>query len=181
MSLIALLLSAVVGSAWYRWRYPYGYSHCCLSAFALALNAYADDNGGWFPAGGESPEASLCLLWQCRAKVHPGPYLGEPDVFRGMTVPYETVNTILRGGRPLGPDTCGWHYVEGLSRADGPDIGILWCKTALDHNGKRTDDGGRQVLLTSDASEWVPGDKWEAYVRRQNDLRRERRSDTTAP
>jgi hypothetical protein len=46
-----------------RQRFPYGRSHSCDKGLMFALDEYARDHNGAYPAGEESPEASLSLLY----------------------------------------------------------------------------------------------------------------------
>ena len=100
--------SAVV--AYFRWQYPYGWSHCCLLGLRGSLEEYAKRHDGHFPAGAGCPEASLSLLYR--------EGLTDANTLRGKTVPEKVVKDILERGELLGPDTCGWHYVEGLTLAE---------------------------------------------------------------
>ena len=145
----------------YKRNYPYGSSHCCIIGMMGALEQYALDHGGIYPKGEITPEASLSLL--CRSN-----YL-DAYTIRGMTVPEKQVRRILERGELLGPNDCGWHYVEGLTQADDPRLALLYCKEALGHNGNRTEDGGRQVVLVS-GIEWISGDKWPAFLQQQKEL-----------
>ena len=172
---IALL---VVGGGmfYYKWKYPYGWSHCCIIGMMSSLEQYAEEHGGHYPAGESSPEASLSLL--CRSN-----YI-DAYTIRGMTVPESTVRPILERGGLLGPDSCGWQYVEGLTQADDPRIALLYCKQALGHNGQRTKDGGRQVVFVgSGGITWVSGDRWPSFLKEQKELlsSRSSRAKTGAP
>jgi hypothetical protein len=160
--LAIIAVSAVSGRIYYKWKYPYGWSHCCIIAMMSVLEQYAMENGGRYPTGGSSPEASLSLL--CRSN-----YL-DAYTIRGMTVPENTVRKILDRGNLLGPDTCGWHYTDGLTRADDPRIALLYCKQPLGHNGQRMKDGGRQVVFVGANIEWISGDKWPAFIEEQKEL-----------
>jgi hypothetical protein len=93
---------------------------------------------------------------------------------RGMTIPTRTVSSVLESGGLLGPDTCGWNYVPGLTQADDQGLALLWCKSALGHNGERAKDGGRQVAFVGGGVEWIPGDKWEEFLTKQKELHQER-------
>jgi hypothetical protein len=158
---IAMLVSG--GAAYYKWKYPYGWSHCCIILMKNALEQYAEEHGGRYPAGESSPEASLSLL--CRSN-----YL-DPATIRGMTVPESTVGRIFQGGGLLGPDSCGWQYVEGLTQADDPRLALLYCKQALGHNGQRTKEGGRQVVFVgSGRIDWISGDRWPVFLKEQKQL-----------
>lgn len=147
---------------YYKMVFPYGQSHCCIIQMSGALEQYAEENGGRFPSGGATPEASLSLLYRSN-------YL-DAYVLRGMTVPEKIVRGILEAGGVLGPESCGWHYVPGLTRADDADLALLWCKMPLGHNGQRMKDGGRQVVFIGRGIEWISGDKWPAFLSEQQAL-----------
>jgi len=153
-------LAALVGL--YRVHYPYGMSHCCILILGGALKAYADDHDGQFPAGKATPEASLSLLYQ-------GSYAGA-YLLRGKTVPEKTVEKILKGGGLLGPESCGWHYVEGLRTNDDGRIGILWDKVGLGHNGQRLKHGGHEVIFIDGDRQFIPAKDWDAFLKGQQDL-----------
>lgn len=163
---LILLLVAVV-YAYCRYKYPYGWSHCCDKALYLALVHYADKHDGKFPAGEATPEASLSLLYK------EDPYIAH--TLRGKSVPETLVLERLGQGQLLSPDTCGWHYVEGLTLDDDPGIAIFWDKAGLDHNGGRLWGGGHIVWFVTSRSEHVPQDKWDAFLAEQNRLLADRR------
>jgi hypothetical protein len=152
--------------AYYRWNYPYGSSHCCDIGLAGSLSAYAREHGGAFPSGERTPEASLSLLY---------PKYTNANALRGKTVPLETVEEILESGQLLGPDTCGWHYVEGLTLKDDGRIAILWDKAGLGHNGERLREGGHYVVFLRGDREYVPESEWPAFLEKQEELLRQRR------
>jgi hypothetical protein len=160
--LTAVGLLVAGATAYYRVTFPYGQSHCCIIQMSGALEQYAEENGGRYPAGEASPEASLSLLYKSN-------YV-DAYVLRGMTVPERTVRSILEGGGLLGPESCGWQYVPGLTRADDPGLALLWCKSPLGHNGQRSKGGGRQVVFSGRGIEWISGDKWPAFLQRQKEL-----------
>ena len=148
-----------------RWKYPYGWSHCCDKGLMLSLYQYAEDHGGAYPAGEATPEASLSLLY---------PKYADANLLRGKIVPEDVVQAVLDRGERLGPDTCGWHYVEGLRRDDDPRLAIVWDKVGLGHNGERNSDGGRTVQFVH-FHEYIPGAKWAEFVREQERLLAERK------
>jgi len=152
----------IAGGVHYKSKYPYGHSHCCIIGVMGALEQYASENGGRYPTGEPSPEASLSLL--CRSN-----YL-DAYTIRGMIVPEDTVRAILDKGDLLGPDSCGWHYADGLTRADDSRIALLYCKQPLGHNGDKTKDGGRQVVFVGGNIEWLPGKKWPTFLEEQKEL-----------
>jgi hypothetical protein len=163
INILAVLgILVVAGMVYYKWRFPYGASHCCILVMAGSLEQYANDNAGHYPAGQSSPEASLSLMYRSN-------YLNA-YMLRGMTVSEKTTSTILKSGGLLGPDTCGWHYTEGLTKLDDPKLALLYCKQALGHNGQRTEDGGRQVVFVGGDVEWISGEKWPSFVAEQKAL-----------
>lgn len=137
-------------------------SHCCILIVGGALKSYAGDHGGQFPAGKPTPEASLSLLYQ-------GGY-ADASLLRGKTVPEKTVATVLKSGALLGPDSCGWHYVEGLTTNDDGRIAILWDKVGLGHNGQRLKQGGHEVVFVDGDRQFVPGKDWDTFLKGQEDL-----------
>lgn len=166
--LMAVILAVGCVKVRYRMMYPYGWSHCCIIQMSGALNQYAEENHGKYPADEATPEASLSLLYRSN-------YI-DAYVLRGMTVPEKKVRAVLESGGLLGPDSCGWHYVPGLTLADDPGLALLWCKAALDHNGERTKDGGRQVVFLGRGIEWVSGEKWPSFLEEQKELMKQRSS-----
>lgn len=164
LTVVAALAAA--GAVYYRATFPYGRSHCCIDLMSFALEEFAREHDGKYPAGEVSPEASLSLL--CKSN-----QVG-PHIMRGMTVSESAVRRVLESGQLPGPDTCGWHYVPGLTQADDPSLALLWCKAALGHNGQRTRGGGRQVVFVGGATRWVSGNEWPEFLRQQDELLRTR-------
>jgi hypothetical protein len=163
VAVVAVLAAA--GFAYHRHRYPHGWSHCCDKQLMMALLAYADRHDGWFPRGEASPEASLSLLH----REDPGSV--NANLLRGKTVPEADVRGRLEAGRLLTPETCGWHYVEGLRKDDDPQLALFWDKAGLGHNGERLSGGGHHVCLVGGGIEYIPGDRWEAFLAEQERLR----------
>jgi hypothetical protein len=151
------------GYAWRRYTYPYGWSHSCLSQLAVALRAYAELNEGCFPAGGACPEASLSLL----DRGHNGVYA---EMLCGKTKSAQTAKTILQRGELLGPDTCDWHYVEGLTLADDARIAVVWDKIGLGHNGERLSKGGHTICRLDSTEDVIPESDWPEFLREQERL-----------
>jgi hypothetical protein len=158
---------AVLGYCYYRYRFPYGWSHCCDKCLMFALHEYAEDHGGTFPAGQPTAEASLSLLY---------PKYADAEILCGKTVPVDTVRAILERGDRLTPETCGWHYVEGLTLKDDRRLAILWDKAGLGHFGERTSDGGRTVLLVNFGYKYVAGDDWPGFLEEQERLLADRKA-----
>jgi hypothetical protein len=169
-SLVALAILIVAsgtlflgGWAYYRTQYPYGWSHCCLKGLWLDLYNYAQRHNGHFPTGAGCPEASLSLLYR------ENPVECGANILRGKTVPEEVVKDILERDGLLAPDSCGWHYVEGLTLADAPEIAIVWDKVGLDHNGRNL-KGGHSVCYLSGLEEVVPASDWAGFLETQAQL-----------
>jgi hypothetical protein len=116
---------AVFALVWFANRnYPFGRDHCCDKQLFLALLSYADANGGRFPAGGSTPEASLSLLY---------PNDLPARILRGKTYPEGPAKQLLEAGQPLTPETCGWQYIEGLTvqKHGSGRIALFWDKFVL--------------------------------------------------
>jgi hypothetical protein len=156
------------GYGWYRNTYPFGYSHCCDKQLAFLLRNYADSNGGWFPKGEATPEASLSLLHR------KFPEWVTANLLRGKTVPEAAVQARLDHRELLTPDTCGWHYIEGLTLADDSGLALFWDKEGLGHNGQRLSDGGHIVMFVSGFSKHIPATQWQSFLDEQASLRAQR-------
>jgi len=142
--------------------FPYGGSHCCLKVlWSFSLEPYAREHGGHFPRGEATPEASLSLLYR--------EHLADANVLRGKTVSLETVEGILGSGELLDPDSCGWHYVEGLTLRDDRRIAIVWDKVGLAHNGQNL-FGGHSVLFLDGTEKVIPKSDWPKFLADQESL-----------
>ena len=102
------------------------------------------------------------------------------DVLRGKTVPAKIVEKALARDGVLGPASCGWHYVEGLSESDEPMLAVVWDKVSgLGHNGDSQPsvaheivhlDGSTRLILKRDWPDFVVEQKRriaEAYRKRK--------------
>jgi len=147
----------------YAWMFPFGWSHSCIRILSGELSAYADIHGH-FPAGQQTPEASLSLLY------HKGFGVGA-ETLRGKTVPLSLVERILSEGGLLGADTCGWHYVEGLTHRDDRHLAILWDKVGLGHNGERLFPPGHEVLFLNGDVRIIRKADWQTFLEEQEELR----------
>jgi len=149
------------GWGYYRWEFPYGFTHSCDKQLELALHQYAEEHGGFYPAGEATPEASLSLLY---------PKYANANLLSGKTVPVERVQEILEQGKLLGPETCGWHYVEGLSLNDNRRLAIFWDKVGLGHNGQRLRNGGHSVVFVGRDFEVISAQEWPSFLEEQEKL-----------
>lgn len=164
---VALLLATC--RTYMRWKYPYGQSHCCDKQLMGVLENYARDHGGRYPSGEKTPEASLSLLYPKYAPAY---------LLTGKTVPENVVRRILEQGQRLGPETCGWHYVEGLTVKDDPRLAIFWDKAGLGHDGERLSTPGHWVQFIGWGSEFIPETEWAGFLEEQQKLLAERQNNT---
>ncbi len=159
LSLAGLVLVAG-GVRLYRYHYPYGRDHCCDKALGLALSLYAETHGGRFPTGGATPEASLSLLYP--------DYLSAEDL-RGKTYPVGPAKELLEAGQPLTPETCGWHYIDGLTQNNAPShrIAIAWDKIGLGHSSERLPEGGHSVVFMDAHGQVIKEADWPRFLAEQ--------------
>jgi hypothetical protein len=159
--LLALILPALAIS-WFQRHYPYGMSHSCETQLMFALQNYANANQGWFPRGEATPEASLSLLYQAG--------LASPEMLHGKSVRLREVRERLAAGLLLTPETCGWHYVEGLRLDDPPKLALFWDKVGLGHDGERSNV--YRVYFVDLTSEPIPKTEWDQFLQSQTVLRK---------
>jgi len=157
------IIVASLGYGLWRQQHPYGLSHCCDLQLGSALRQYASTNGGWLPAGEKTPEASLSLIYGAVPWVN-------ANVLRGKTVPEAAVQACLDRGERLTPETCGWHYVEGLREDDDANLAVCWDKIGLDHFGGSLPDGGHTVLYLSGSHGTIPAAEWSNFLDQQQKL-----------
>ena len=159
--LILAMVLAGAGYGYYRYAFPYGWTHACDKVLSSALRDYALRHDGWFPRGEETPEASLSLL-------HPEL---RAETLHGKSCPIEKTRARLEAGLKLTPETCGWHYVEGLRNDDDKELALFWDKVGLGHNGGRLGSGCHYVWFVDGNREFISGDEWGAFLRNQEELR----------
>lgn len=161
-SLITIIgLGIVAEQIWYHYTFPYGWSHCCDIQLAFALQQYAEDHGGHFPSGADCPEASLSLLYSNYVNA---------NLLRGKIISLKTVEHALAANGKLGPDSCGWHYVEGITLSDDSQIAIVWDKVGLGHNGQRLEHGGHFIIRADGRQDFVSGEGWSNFSQEQQEL-----------
>lgn len=164
---IGLVYTVALVAAWRdAAQYPFGHSHCCDKALYLALMNYAESHNGDFPAGDGTPEASLSLLYS--------EHLADANLLRGKSVPEKTVQEILDRNELLGPESCGWHYVEGLSKNDDGRLALFWDKEGLDHNGGRLPEGGHIVWFINSEHPHINAADWPDFLAEQKKLQQQR-------
>ncbi len=124
---------------------------------------YAQDHGSWLPHGEVTPEASLSLLYQYDPSTLS--YFGGKNISRG------TVEAALKRDGKLSPETCGWHYVEGLREGDDPEIAVAWDKViGLGHNGQRLRGMMHEVILLGAWHQYVSKQEWPEFIANQKRL-----------
>jgi hypothetical protein len=170
----ALVMLVVAGVAFFGyviipWQCPYGISRLTDEHLMVALRSYAEQNGGAYPAGEATPEASLSLLARL-----PAPYNAPADLLRGKSVPLEKTAAVLARGELLGPETCGWHYVEGLRVDDNPNIAMFWDKVGLGLHGEKLSPGDHIVTTVNGQQRLVAGAEWPSFLEAQKKLVAER-------
>jgi hypothetical protein len=157
-------LIAVAGiSGWWHYTFPFGYSHTCSKGLGSALRIYAEAHSGWLPHGGATPEASLGLL----AEDDP---IDANWVLGGKNVRPEIVRAIVAKKEKFGPETCGWHYVEGLREDDEPRIMVAWDKVVgLGHNGERRRRFMHEVVFLDGSIQFVTKSAWPQFLVEQRE------------
>jgi len=155
------------GYAWYRTRYPFGWSHCCDTGIYFALYNYIAHDGK-FPAGEATPEASLSLINETSGNLGYWPC--------GKSGSLDRTQAILDQGKLLTPDTCGWHYVAGLTTSDDHSIAILWDKEGLGHSGERLPEGGHFVTFVGGSRQYIPAKQWQQFLAEQEVLLSQRKN-----
>ena len=165
---ILLWFSAIVlvlaggALAWWRYTFPYGKTHRCDTLLSLALSNYAAAHGGRYPFGESSPEASLSLLYR-------EGFIDAEDL-RPITVSAKVVRQEANSGRLLTPETCGWHYVEGLRESDSPELALFWDKAGVGHWGERLRGGGYIVTFVGRPSRHILASEWTMFLETQRRL-----------
>jgi hypothetical protein len=111
----------------------------------------------------KTPEASLSLLCTNTET--------SKFVLRGKHLPQRLVDETLGRDGVLGPDSCDWHYVEGLREDDNPRLALAWDKVSgVSHNGRRSLELEHEVLLVDGSVRYIMKQKWPAFVEEQKGL-----------
>jgi hypothetical protein len=100
----------------------------------------------------------------------------DANLLRGKSVPEAIVKEILERGELLGPETCGWHYVEGLHHNDDHRLAIFWDKEGLGHNGERLIDGGHTVWFLNSDHPQITAEQWPQFLAEQAELHKQLRT-----
>lgn len=166
LSIALAVLFVLSGSVYglYRYYYPLGIEHRCDILLWFALQEYAQKHDGAFPTGEATPEASISLI----QSLHPSDEYAY--MLHRRDVPIDVVQQILKRGELLGPDTCGWNYVEGLRLDSNPRLALFWDKEGLGHNGERLSGGGHVVTFVSSIREHITAADWDGFLEEQRKL-----------
>ncbi len=169
IAVVVLVIGSLFAAAYRhrRHQYPLGSYHRCDKQLHMALREYADTHDGRFPSGEATPEASLSLL---------GSDYGYLLVRRGESV--EVVEEMLERGELLGPETCGWNYVEGLSVDSNHELALFWDKEGLSEVGRRLPEGGHYVSFVGQAYSYIPASEWDNFLEGQRKLLAEEKAKT---
>jgi hypothetical protein len=125
---------------------------------------YARDHDGWLPHGEKTPEASLASF--AKDDISSALWL-----LGGKSVSSEVVRAALTNAGAFGPDTCGWHYVEGLREEDDPKIVVAWDKTVgLDHHGMRKTGMAHEVVFLDGSVQYISQARWMRLVAEQKEI-----------
>jgi hypothetical protein len=91
----------------------------------------------------------------------------DAKILRGKTFPEGPAAKLLASGKPLTPETCGWHYVDGLTMPQGSvwrNVAIFWDKVGLGHNSERLPDGGHTVCFMGGDSRVINQADWRRFL-----------------
>lgn len=164
LKIALVVVAAGAGFAyWHYDQYPYGWTHVCDTQLYFALRNYAEDHAGAFPSGKATPEACLSVLYG-------EPYEANAHLLSGKSIDTEVAAEALANGG-LGPASCGWHYVPGLTLNDSPELALFWDKTGLNHNGRRLEEGGHIVWFINGEREHITAAEWPSFLDEQARLR----------
>ena len=84
---------------------------------------------------------------------------------RGKNIPRAIADTALIKDGVLGPESCGWHYIEGLREDDDPQIAALWDKVrGLGHNGQRRPGMAHEVSLLDGSHTGISEAEWPKFI-----------------
>jgi hypothetical protein len=156
-ALVVISALCVAGLVGYRWYFPYGNTHCCSAGIGIQLNNYASAHDGWLPHGESSPEASMSLL--CVDSTNFLPWV------RGKNVSMTIAESAWKKDGRLSPESCGWHYVEGLRSDDDSAIAVAWDKVrGLGHNGQRRAGKTREIILLDCSHTEIPEASWSQFM-----------------
>ena len=140
----------------------------CIKGTGLSLLTYAQDHQGRFPFHTNGYGDALLLITNEMA-----------DFWAGFTGPgYDggVFAEAARTGRHIPEEACGRVYVQGLSRADNPQIALLFDKLPTpggDHChflARLRAPLVREVWTIADGVKVIPENEWPAYSNQQIEL-----------
>ena len=129
---VLIVVGLVAVEVTYHLVFPFGYSNASSERLGKDFLTYATNHNHWFPYGESTPEASLGLLYKDDTNA-------AALMLGGKIVSRDTAAATLKEHGRISPETCGWHYVEGLRDDDDDAIVVAWDKAkSLGHYGQRT-------------------------------------------
>jgi hypothetical protein len=160
---LAVALVALVGIAFYRWKFPHGDRTGYLPCVSSALDLYARQHDGWFPDDPTVPVRALTNLV---------PDYVSPKMLAGLSGDRRTAEyRILNGGSFTGSES-SWVYQTGLRIDDPGDIALLWDQIGgLRGNGMRIRSGDHCVAFISGEIRLVSRETWSSFTNSQAKLR----------
>ena len=162
-----MTLLIVIAVKWYRKTSPNLNRHICLKQIGLSLRMYSNVYNGPFPAGKESPEASLSLLYT-------EGFLTNVEFLSGNSMMPEEAETVLKAGGLMNSEVCSWHYVEGLTENDDSDLAIMWDKV-LGLGGRYSKSGCTEVLFINGRTEYIKVSEWQDFLKKQEELHKQKK------
>ena len=88
----------------------------------------------------------------------------------GKNIPASKAREVWKQKGELTPESCGWHYVEGLRTNDDPQIAIAWDKIfGLGHNGQRIRGLAHEVILVNGERKGIAMKEWPKFALEQRE------------
>jgi hypothetical protein len=173
-SILLLIGTAVClagAAAWHKYTYPYGHRAFLLPFMHSALEDFAREHFGKYPASDKGPGEALRLLY---------PKYCSADELAGVSGDVNAMRKALREDGTITRPLTSWVYVQGLERGDDANLAVLWeSKEGLFANGKRNSFGGHAVLLLGGTFTNVPAADWAGFLKQQEELRKAVQSSRT--
>jgi len=158
--LLFIFVAVLVVRMIWKSLYPYGARPCCLPCMNMALLFYAEENGGWFPAGGANP-------WESLRKVETDPVL-----LAGVTGDRAALLERVKNGEMLDHSVSSWVYFPGFRQDELGELAIIWERApGIGLNGHTVKKGGHAVGFADGHSEFIYGAEWSAFLAEQKRIR----------
>jgi len=165
VTMTLVFICVIAGYLYFRYNYPHGYTRAWRTHLYANLDRYAMHHDGRFPSGGTTPERSLTLLYYWSDKNR-----GILEVLSGPSVPLQRAEESIARTGWLDSESCGWHYVEGLSLNDNRKLALFWEKNGLGAHGRRHCEGSFEVVFVDGTKRRVPSEDWNDFLAEQERL-----------